>query len=285
MGDVDPKMHEAIGFFEQMLQTMPGDRTSLEFLAVAYEQSGQGEKRRECLIRLADTLLQEKDYDNAQVIAGYLSAFMDYPPARAAVERVAEQIQSQVLEGANRREIQGVRGAATTAPGQTSAVSYDAGSDVHALSHSAAAAEMDLVWLWKDREFLPKEVCMDVMHVLTDRPVTDRPLLVSAFALLDEKHPEWTERLMDAMQRASELPPIPIELFEVQPAAAKLLDPAVVQIKGVLPFALLGDEVLVAVLNPLNAELQDEVAARVNKRCHFFLAHPKAWSMAAEKIA
>ncbi len=283
MADADPKLHEAIGFFEQMLQTMPGDRTSLEFLSVAYDQTGQNEKRRECLIRLADTLLLEKDYDNAQVIAGYLSAFMDYPPALAAVERVAEQIQGQVLEGATRREMQGVRGTVTM-PGQTASVSYDASADVHALSHSAAAAEMDLVWIWKDREYLPKEACMDVMHFLTDLPVTDCPVLISAFALLDEKHPEWTERLMETMQRASELPPIPIELFEVQPAAAKLLPSAVVQIKGVLPFALLGDEVLVALLNPLSKELQDEVAARVNKKCHFFLAYPKAWRIAAGKL-
>ncbi len=53
MADVDPKMAEAIAFFEQMLQTMPGDRTSLEFLSVAYEQTGQSEKQRECLIQLS----------------------------------------------------------------------------------------------------------------------------------------------------------------------------------------------------------------------------------------
>ncbi len=284
MAEADPKIHEAIGFFEQMLQTMPGDRTSLEFLAVAYEQTGQSEKRRDCLVRLADCLLLEKDYDNAQVIAGYLSAFKEHAPARAAVERVAEQIQGQALQGEYRRAAQGLAGAATDAGGAAAAEFRDLPVEVPALSHAAVAAEMDLVWFWKEREFLPKELCMDVLHILTERSATQTPSLISALALLDEQHPEWTDRLMEAMQRVSELPPIPIELFEVQPAAARLLTPAVVQVKGVLPFAVLGDEVLVAILNPLSQELRDEVTARIGRPCHFFIAHPKAWAKAAEKI-
>ena len=85
MAEPDPKINEAIAFFEQMLQTMPGDRTSLEFLSVAYEQTGQGAKQRECLIKLADCLIREKDYDNAQVIAARLSAFRSDPDRKSVV--------------------------------------------------------------------------------------------------------------------------------------------------------------------------------------------------------
>ncbi len=287
MSEQDAKMTEAIAFFEKMLQTMPGDRTSLEFLSVAYEQTGQLEKRRECLVRLADTLLNEKDYDNAQVIAGYLSAFADYPPARAAVERVADVIQGQILEGQFRHDVQGV-GAGTGAKeveGQPSARDFqDLGLEINALSRAASTAEMDLVWLWKEREFLPKELCMDVLHILTERPVTDTPMLISALALLDEQHPELTEKVMEAMQRASEMPPIPLELFEVTPAAAALLASVFVHVRGVLPFALVGNEALVAVLNPLNPALQEETVARIGKPCHFFFAHPRMWQLAATKV-
>ncbi|MDX9866467.1 MAG: hypothetical protein RBT78_00950 [Kiritimatiellia bacterium] len=289
MAEQEQKMGEAIAFFEQMLQTMPDDRTSLEFLSVAYEQTGQTEKRRECLIRLADTLLREKDYDNAQVIAGYLSAFTDDPGARAAVERVAELVQGQILKSEFRREVDGlagaVSGAATEAPGGGLPAFQETGVEVHALSRSASAAEMDLVWLWKENEFLPKEMCMDVLHVLTERPVTDTPVLISALALLDEQHPEVTERVMESMQRLSEVPPLPLELFEPQPEAVALLPQVFVHVKGVLPFALFGGEVLVAVLNPLNRDLQAEVSARIGKPCHFYLAHPQIWQHVFSKIA
>jgi hypothetical protein len=284
MADPDPKMLEAIAFFEQMLETLPGDRTSLEFLVVAYEQTGQTGKRRECLVKLADTLLNEKDYDNAQVVAGYLSAHTDYPPARAAVKRVAEVVQGQILRGQFHRDIQGPAAGASAQVPSFAPAFQDAGLEVHALSRAASAAEMDLVWLWKEREILPKEVCMDVLHVLTDRPVSDAPSLISALALLDEQHPELTDTVMAAMQRESEVPPLPLELFEVQPAAASVLAPAFVHIRGALPFALLGDDALVALLNPLNPALQEETAARAGRVCHFFFAHPKAWLQAAEKV-
>jgi len=284
MAETDAKLIEAITFFEQILQTVPGDRTSLEFLVIAYERTGQVEKRRDCLVRLADTLLNEKDYENAQVIAGYLSAYTDYPPAQAAVQKVASVVQSEILRGQFLDDVPGVSGASADQEPTFAPAFQDIGLEVQALSRAASVAEMDLVWLWKTREFLPKEICMDVLHVLTDRPVTDAPALISALALLDEQHPELTDTLMGQMQRESGMPPIPIELFDVQPAAAAVLAPVYVHVRGVLPFALMDDDVLVAVLNPLNQALQEETIARAARPCHFFMAHPRAWQQMAAKI-
>ncbi|MDD4101303.1 MAG: hypothetical protein PHU80_01560 [Kiritimatiellae bacterium] len=282
MAETDQKIQEAIGFFEQMLLSMPGDRTSLEFLAVAYEQTGQADKRRDCLIKLAETLLIEKDYDNAQIIAGHLSAFADYPPAQAAVARVFEEVQGQILKSQFRKDVEdmGAGAARDVAEGAP----QDSGLAVHALSRSAAAAEMDLVWLWKERDYLPKEMCMDVLHVLTDRPVTDTPMLISALALLDEQHPEMTDALMESMQKDSEMPAIPIELFEPSPAAARILPTVFVQVKGVVSFALVSGEALVAVLNPFNKALFDEIIELAGRPCHFFLAHPRTMAPVFEKL-
>ncbi len=44
------KLLEGIAYFEKMLKVMPGDRTTLEFLSVAYEQLGDVEKQRTALI-------------------------------------------------------------------------------------------------------------------------------------------------------------------------------------------------------------------------------------------
>jgi hypothetical protein len=142
---------------------------------------------------------------------------------------------------------------------------------------------MELVWFWKERELLPKEVCMDILHILTENQVTDTPILISALALLDEQHPELTERLMEEMQRISEVPVIPLDLFELPRAALEALSPTFVHVRGALPFALLGGEVLVAVLNPMSQSLQEEVSTRIGKPCHFFLVHPRIWQEAAKK--
>jgi len=156
--------------------------------------------------------------------------------------------------------------------------------EIHALSRSAATAEMDLVWLWKEREYLPKEICMDIIHILTERPVTDHPILISALALLDEEHPEYTEQVMEAMQRASDVPPIPLELFELSPEAAQVLTPNFTHVKGALVFAMIGGEALVALLNPLNDALKEEIVLRAGRPCHFFLAHPRVWQQVAQNI-
>ena len=285
MPEMEPKISEAIAFFEQMLQTMPGDRTSLEFLAVAYEQTGQSEKRRDCLIRLADCLVREKDFDNAQIIAARLSAaYRGDPGASAAVERVAELIQGHILETAAPPGPAEAYAGAVPAAAAGAGGMQDPAVEVHALTRSAAAAEMELVWYWRDHEFLPKEVCMDVLHVLTEHPVSDVASLISALVLLDEQHPELTDGLMEAMQRASETAPIPLELFDPSAEALKVLSPTFIRVKGVMPFALLGGEALVAVLNPLNPALREEVVRRAGRPCHFFFAHPRSWLQLVERV-
>jgi hypothetical protein len=278
MADSQEKMAEAIAFFEQMLQTMPEDRTSLEFLSVAYEQTGQLEKHRDCLIRLADCLLHEKDYENAQTIAVRLSQFSDYGPARAAVDRVTECVQKVSFKAA----AVAAANVAQPAAGQTDRP--DAAIGVHSLSRAASAAEIELVWYWKEHNFLAKEICMDILHILTDNQVTDHPLLISALALLDDQHPELTDLVMQEMQKASDVPPIPLELFDIQPAASAMLPAAFIQVRGVLPFAVFGNELLVAVLNPMNKALREEVEARTRCPCHFFFVYPRVWIEAAKKI-
>ena len=71
------KLLEGIAYFEKMLKVMPGDRTTLEFLSVAYEQLGDSEKQRTSLIQLAEALLREKDYDAAEAIGERLGEFSE----------------------------------------------------------------------------------------------------------------------------------------------------------------------------------------------------------------
>lgn len=275
----DPKMTEAIAFFEDMLQTMPKDRTALEFLAVAYEQTKKEEKRRDILVRLVDVLLMENDFKNAKAIAEHLRAFPDHMPAQLAIERVAALSEMDAeSEALKQKEEQAHEEEASLLR-----IPIELPTDVHSLSHASASAEMDLVWYWHDHDFIPKELCMDVMNALTDRPVTETPLLISALAILDEGHPEYTDKLLEMMYHASSVPPIPVEYFEPSANAIATLPPTFCHVRGVLPFALMGNELLVALLNPINKELKKEVLDRSGKPCHFFMTHPKSWQTMFDK--
>lgn len=280
MAQIEPKMIEAISFFEGMLQTMPNDRTALEFLAVAYEQTSQKEKRRDVLVRLVDVLLLENDYPSARSIAEHLKSFSDHMPAVLAIERVAAMTPFEAAQGTPPEGTSPLAGSAFTPANPTK----EWPTDVPSLSHTASSTEMDLVWLWHDQDYVPKELCMDIMNVLTDRPATEQPLLISALAILDEQHPEYTESVMEKMQQASNLPAIPVDLFEPTATALQTLPLAFCLVKGVLPFALMGNELLIALLNPMSDELRLEIQDRSGRVCHFFMAHPRSWQPVFQKI-
>lgn len=274
MSDPLAKIREGIAFFEQVLQSMPTDRSSLEFLAIAYEQTGQTAMQRDVLVRLAEVLLTEKEFDSAQSIAERLSEFSDYPPAKAIVSRIADETQAQILRSHFRRELEELGSTESTTSGMAG-LAGDGSLALHALSSTASAAEMSLVWHWKDRGYLADDLCMELLDELTDRPVTDTPHSISAMLALDARYPELSDAVMEAMQKESGLPLIPLNLLDPTSETMAILPPLFSRIKAVVVFGLIGEEALVALLNPLNAELRNEIRGIAKRVCHFFIAHPR----------
>lgn len=272
MQENDQKVNEAIGFFETMLESMPGDRTSLEFLVVAYEQTGDLEKRRKCLISLIDTLINEKAFSDAQSIAAQLKAFPGDSEALEAVERLNAAVAKRDSEqNPSRRGFDsgslemGVDGSLNVP---------DPGIEVHAYSRAALSAEMDLVWRLKDKKILPLDICEELINALSEFPVSERPQLISALSFLNDRHPEWTDRVMYELQKISKMPAIPLELFSTNDILPSGITTAYMIIRGLVPFARMADEYLIGIMNPLDKALQSDVRSRLGTGCHFFLCHP-----------
>ena len=81
----DARLAEGVAYFEQMLEIMPDDRTTLEFLVVAYDMLGQHEKGQKALVSLTELLIKEHDIDA-------LKGLMDLSPDTAVVEREGAQV-------------------------------------------------------------------------------------------------------------------------------------------------------------------------------------------------
>ena len=64
----DARLKEGVEYFEQMLKVMPDDRTTLEFLAVAYPQLGELDKAEATVAALARVLLKEGDIESASAL-------------------------------------------------------------------------------------------------------------------------------------------------------------------------------------------------------------------------
>ena len=272
------KLLEGIAYFEKMLKVMPGDRTTLEFLSVAYEQLGDVEKQRTSLIQLAEALLREKDYDAADAIGERLSGFSE-TDAQDMVRRIKSvrnpvQLKAVVRPGAAaqpRRAV--VRPAGGGALGEHAQPGKE-GISLAQVVMSAVKAEAALIRDLYAKNVVDASAAEVVQRHLGGLPEATRPFLVSALAILEKESGGMGEKAAVYMADAASAPPIPLQAFMPSAALVKQLPEEIVRVRGAVPFGRLGDTLLVAVLNPLDTAFHAEVERLAGCPCRFFLADP-----------
>ena len=270
------KLLEGIAYFEKMLKVMPGDRTTLEFLSVAYEQLGDVEKQRTALIQLADALLREKDYDAAEAIGERLGGFAE-SDAQDMVRRIKSarnpvQLKAVVRPGLGAQPMRTVVRPAGVKPEQP--VSDEGGVSLAQVVLSAVKAEAALIRDLYAKNVVDASAAEVVQRHLGGLPEATRPFLVSALAILEKESGGMGEKAAVYMADAASAPPIPLQAFMPSAALVKQLPEEIVRVRGAVPFGRLGDTLLVAVLNPLDTAFHAEVERLAGCPCRFFLADP-----------
>ncbi len=265
MAEDNAKLLEGIAYFERMLKLMPGDRTTLEFLSVAYEQIGDAEKARTSLVQLATTLLDEKDYTAADAIA----------------ERLATYKEADAQEMV--RKVQAIH-TPTIAPGSMGV--GDAHADVPVVKAilDAVKAEAGLVHALSQRGIVDPQMAETVQRHLAGLPEATRPFLVSALAIIYRESISTGEKVAAAVADACGAPPVPLDGLPLSKELLKLLPENLVRVRGVVPFAKLGDLLMVAALNPMSEGFREEIERLAGMPCRFFLAHPANAEETLEKL-
>lgn len=281
------KLLEGIAYFEKMLKVMPGDRTTLEFLSVAYEQLGDLEKQRTSLIQLAEALLREKDYDAADAIGERLGGFAE-TDAQDMVRRIKSvrnpvQLKAVVRPGAGARPAR-----VTVRPAGGGALGGRAlpkeGISLAQVVMAAVKAEAALIRDLYAKNVVDASAAEVVQRHLGGLPEPTRPFLVSALAILEKESGGLGEKAAVYMADAASAPPIPLQAFMPTAALVRQLPEEVVRVRGAVPFGRLGGTLLVAVLNPLDAEFHAEVERLAGCPCRFFLAEPHTTEDFLEKF-
>ena len=270
------KLLEGIAYFEKMLKVMPGDRTTLEFLSVAYEQLGDEENQRTSLIMLAETLLREKDYDAAEAIGERLAEFSD-TDAQDMVRRIKSarnpiQLKAVVRPGASVRPTRAAVHAASGAHGERTLP--DGEVSLAQVVMSAVKAEAALIRDLYAKNVVDASAAEVVQRHLGGLPEPTRPFLVSALAILEKESGGLGEKAAVYMADAASAPPISLQAFMPSAALVDRLPEEIVRVRGAVPFGRLGDTLLVAVLNPLDTAFHAEVERLAGCPCRFFLADP-----------
>lgn len=247
----DARLKEGVAYFEQMLKVMPDDRTTLEFLAVAYPQLGEDAKAELALAELARVLLKEGDLESAQGLLPRLEACAD-----ASAQAMAIKVRAA---GAPRPEL---------VPEVAAPVKADNGF--------AAAVEAEAGLAEKLGE-------AEVATHLRELPDNGRVFLVSALSTLEKEKPDACERIVAKLADDYGEPPVPLDAFEPDRTLLNRLPAGLVRRRGVIPFARLGSVALVVTLSPQDAELKRTVSEALETKVRWYLAEPRLVEAALAK--
>ncbi|MEG2724916.1 MAG: hypothetical protein RR982_03595 [Kiritimatiellia bacterium] len=281
METIDPKLLEGIAFFEQMLQTLPGDRASLEFLSVAYEHSGQSEQQRQVLIALAESLLQKREIDDVQKLQQSLQRFAEDPAVQTILKRIEIAQKMETLRRETSFEADHTTATSDALPSDaTEEVPINLKEEIQC----ALRSEERFLQHIENRALLPVEICQEMRMSLQQTPDLNVVMLISLLDRLEENHADLVDTVLADAIRFFEMPAIPLDLFDLSAAPLQRLPSLYIQLHGVVPFACLADQVMVAVLNPADEKLRDEIQRRIGAPCSFFLCRPLALRETLKKI-
>ncbi len=279
--------NEAISFFEQILQSMPDDRVSIEVLAQAYEGNGETAKARDLLMRLARVIERDGDLESGRQLQPRLATYAGHAEADAALAQLV-----LFLAGASGNKAPGIT-APTASAGPTPAAPAPSGSTISQAMQRIQGAmerraivtqELDFAWLLHEQGILSEDQYASVVSDITDLSASPTPLPISVLHLFQDRQIPNIDRVLNFAAEKSGAPLLPLSSFEPQAAAYQLLPLEYMIIKGVIPFEVIARDLLVATLNPLNDALHEELEKLTGRRCHFYLVQPSEYDVSIDKV-
>ena len=262
----DPKLEEGIAYFEKMLQLTPDDRVTLQFLCVAYGQIGQPDKQRRALVSLAGVLLKEKDYEEAEKLVEKLENYSE-PDARAAILRIrAAHPPQQAPEPPKPADAPSPNSKTTTAV------------------YMAIKAEKKLARHLAERKVISEseaDALQDRLTALADVPGC---FLVSTLSEIEKENTATAEAAAASLADETGVPPIPLEAYQIDNELSQTLPDSITRVRGVLPFAKIGNTLLIATLNPFDDALKQQVESATGAPCRFFIANPRTMETTLDRI-
>ncbi len=277
--DQDQQMWETVAFFEQMLQTMPDDRVSLEVLAQAYEHAGDIARACDYLVRLADVIVHEEDREAARTLHTRLAEHAGNPRVTEALTRLNILITTLPKHPTRLNAASGTGDKVPASPLDAARLVHDQG-----YRRQIVSQELDLAWMLHEQLLINEDQYTKLVDDLAELSASTIPAPISILHLFHDRQLPNLDQALGFLAEKSGLPLLPLGGFDPQPDAYLLLPLDYLIVKGVIPFECMSQDLLVAVLNPIAESLRQELSTVTGRTCHFYLVQPSAFDLAIEKI-
>jgi hypothetical protein len=257
----ESEVWNAITAFQEILNAIPGDRTALETLFEAYDHLGDRNKALQYLMQLAEQVNGESDPD---ILKWVHQSLHRLGQGVDQAQQLADQIERSLVD------------LGVSDSGQRAGRMSSAKKDIE--------GEMELAWRLLQAEEITQEEYSVIAQDLSENSTKNVEVPVTVLHVLHDRTFKNMQRILVFLSRESGAPLIALSDFELNRAAVTLL-PGVFRLdKGALPFELIGEEVMVAVLNPCNEALQRQVEQTVGRPCHFYLVEASDYDAALTRV-
>ena len=255
---ISSELLDTIHELESILEVLPEDITTLNSLIFAYQQSGDSNKASAKAEIVGNVLSRGQKWDQLYDLA---AQYMDLDPENMTFLKLFNQAEEQ-------RQF------------QTPSEAIDTGIDEFpgtSLSDIAFELnnELDLAWNLLESKLVNETQYETAVGTLSENRAN--PNYNSALSFLAEvnnlDHVNMP-RITAHLSKESGTPYIDISRFSIQPEVQKLIPVQTAKQLGVVPFSKFGNDVLIALLNPMNQEIKQALTAFLGANIHYYLSNP-----------
>lgn len=259
--DAREELQQTAAMLEQILEVMPDDLFTLRALYETSLKMELPEKAFECLKRLDDAA---RAAQNPEIIAFVLNQYASIVDAMPEVQKRIDRLQ----------ELQMV----------ADLMSSSAPAKPPSVRTGGIESEMALAWELFQDEQLTQEEYSNVLHDLTEMSARKVSVPVTVLHILHDRNFSRFDRLMTHLCQKSGVPIIALSQFDEREDLREVLPLTFISRHGALPFAQVGGDLLLAVLNPLDKGLTDLASQTAGRRCHAYLVSPQEYDQRLAQI-
>lgn len=265
--DQQTQLEQMVETLEQILEVMPEDLSTLQTLYETYIKLEKPQEAFEYLDKIADFAVRSQHEEAVRFALQQYQALGDAGP-----EIEGRKAQLQVLLAGDASVVETI--------GETPEVK-ETGSDVGAQD---LEAEMALAWDLFQDEQLTQEEYSNVLHDLTEMSSRAVGVPVTVLHVLHDRQFSRFERLITHLCEKSEVPIVSLSSYEENEDLRSVLPEEFPGKRGVLPFASVGDDLLVAVLNPFDKTRLRSAESESGRACHPYLVAPDDYDRRLDQL-